>query len=106
MTVTLAQYEHAERELSTRDARLGLVVHAVVTAVVWAVLIPINVVVAPEFPWSAFVVFGMSVGLFFHWFGYRHADADIRRRQQEIENRVGNPGETASRQRGAQRYYV
>ena len=88
MTVTLEQYERAEREVSMREARIGLVVHAIVTAVVWAVLIPVNVIVAPEFPWSAFVVGGMAIGLFFHWFGYRHTAADVSRRQQQIEKRA------------------
>lgn len=88
MTVTLEQYEQAEREVTMHEARIGLVVHTIVTAVVWAVLIPINVIVAPEFPWSAFVVGGMSIGLFFHWFGYRRTEADLRRRQERIENRA------------------
>lgn len=55
----------------------------------WAALIPLNVIVAPEFPWSAFVVGGTAIGVFFHWFGYRHAERDIRRRQQRIEARAG-----------------
>jgi hypothetical protein len=88
MTVTLEQYERAEREVSLREAKVGLVVHAIVTAVVWAALIPVNIIVAPQFPWSAFVVGGMGIGLFFHWFGYRHAETDICRRQAEIETRA------------------
>ena len=88
MTVTLEQYELAERDVAMREARVGLVVHAIVTAVVWAALIPINIIVAPEFPWSAFVVAGMGIGLFFHWFGYRHAETDISRRQEQIESRA------------------
>jgi len=85
MTVTLEQYERAEREISMREARTGLIVHAIVTAAVWAVLIPINIIVAPEFPWVAFVVAGMGIGLFFHWFGYRRAETDLRNRQLRIE---------------------
>jgi hypothetical protein len=46
--------------------------------------------VAPGFPWSVFVVAGTGIGLFFHWFGYRHAEQDIRRRQQRIEQRAAN----------------
>ena len=88
MTVTLEQYERAERVVSMREARIGLIVHAIVTAVVWAALVPVNIIVAPEFPWSAFVVAGMGIGLFFHWFGYRHAEGDIRRRQEQIEARA------------------
>lgn len=88
MAVTLEQYELAEREVSLHEARIGLIVHTVVTVVVLGALIPVNVIVAPEFPWSAFVVLGMGVGLFFHWFGYRRADLDIRDRQQRIEERA------------------
>ena len=42
---------------------------------------------APQFPWSIFVVAGTGIGLFFHWFGYRHAGQDIRR-QTRIEERA------------------
>jgi hypothetical protein len=88
MTVTLEQYEQAELEVSMREARTGLTVHAVVTVLVWAALIPINIVVAPEFPWSALVVAGMAISLFFHWFGYRRAEADILARHVRIEARA------------------
>lgn len=88
MTVTLEQYERAEREISMREARVGLVVHALVTLIVWGVLVPVNIVVADEFPWSIFVVAGMGIGLFFHWFGYQRAETDIRRRQEHIEARA------------------
>jgi 2TM domain len=60
----------------------------VVTVLIWASAIPVNVVVTPQFPWSVFVVAGTGIGLFFHWFGYRHTDRDIRRRQQRIEARA------------------
>jgi hypothetical protein len=87
-TVTLQQYETAERELSLRESLTGLRVHAVVILLVWAAVIPINIIVAPGFPWSVFVVAGTAFGVFFHWFGYRHAERDIRRRQQRIEQRA------------------
>jgi 2TM domain len=87
-TITLEQYEAAEREVSLRETLIGLRIHALVIVLVWAALIPINIFVAPEFPWSAFVIAGTAIGLFFHWFGYRHAGQDIRRRQQRIEQRA------------------
>jgi hypothetical protein len=87
-TITLERYEAAERELSLREALTGLRVHAVVILLVWAMLIPINIILVPEFPWSAFVVAGTAIGVFFHWFGYRHAGQDIRCRQQRIEQRA------------------
>jgi len=48
-TVTLQQYETAERELSLRESLTGLRVHAVVILLVWAAVIPINIIVAPGF---------------------------------------------------------
>jgi hypothetical protein len=37
-------------------------VHAIVTVLTWPAVIPINVIVAPPFPWSIFVVVGSSLG--------------------------------------------
>jgi hypothetical protein len=85
LSITLDDYEKAEQQFRMRQERIGMTVHAVVTVLVWAILIPINVFVAPEFPWAIFVVAGMGIALFFHWSGYRHADDDIQRQQREIE---------------------
>jgi hypothetical protein len=87
-TVTLEQYQRTERELTLREARVGLRIHALVTALVWAVVIPINVLLAPEFPWSVFVVAGTGIGMVFHWFGYRRVGEDIRRHHAAIERRA------------------
>lgn len=87
-TITLEDYEKAEHQFRMRQERTGLLIHAVVTVLVWAVLIPINVFVAPQFPWAIFVVAGMGIALFFHWYGYRHADDDIQRQQKDIEERA------------------
>ncbi len=87
-TLTLERYEQAERELKMQDARVGMWWHAVVTLAVWAVIIPINIFVANEFPWSLFVIGGMAIGLFFHWFAYRRVQEDIRRQQAVVEARA------------------
>jgi 2TM domain len=87
-TIALEDYEAAEREFSMHEARNALRVHALVTVLIWAAVIPINVIVAPQFPWSIFVVAGTGIGLFFHWFGQRHPDQDIRRRRARIEERA------------------
>ena len=87
-TISLESYEAAEREFTMQHARIALRVHALVTVLIWAAVIPINVIVAPQFPWSIFVVAGTGIGLFCHWFGHRHAEEDIRRRQSRIEERA------------------
>ena len=86
--VTLREYEQAERELTLRDGRVGLVAHAVVTLVVWVVVTVVNVVATPGFPWALFVVGGTGIGLFFHWFGFHRAEIDLRRRQEKVEARA------------------
>ena len=63
--------------------------HAAITVLVCAAVIVINVVAAPEFPWSVFPVVGMVLGLFLHWwFGYRHVEEMIQRHQADIERRA------------------
>jgi hypothetical protein len=87
--VMLADYERAERLIAHEEARIGLMAHAIVTAIVSAALILINLTVAGEFPWSAFAVAGMAVGLAAHWwFGYRHLETDLAARQHKIEERA------------------
>ncbi|HEU4541717.1 MAG TPA: 2TM domain-containing protein [Jiangellaceae bacterium] len=88
-TVSLSDYQRAEREISIREARIGMWVHATVTVLVWGIVIAVNVVWAPEFPWSIFPVVGMAIGLFLHWwFGYRHLEEMIQRHQADIERRA------------------
>lgn len=88
--ITLQSYQHAERELAHGGARTGMVIHAVVTLVVSALLIVINVTLAAQFPWSAFPVGGMSIGLAAHWwFGYRNLDTELDAQQKRVEARAG-----------------
>jgi hypothetical protein len=69
--ITLHDYEEAERTMAHESATTGVVVHALITLWVGAGLIVINITLAPEFPWSAFAVGGMLIGLLAHWwFGY------------------------------------
>lgn len=87
--VTLEQYEAAERRLASREASRGIRVHGVITVAVIAVLVAVNIFLAPAFPWSAFAAAGMLVGLGFHWyFGVRRGDELLRRHQQEVETEV------------------
>lgn len=84
--LTLIQYEEAEREVARAEARRGLIIHAVITALVWAILIPVNVYIAPEFPWSAFAVAGMAIGLGVHYmFGVRLLERSIDAHQRKVE---------------------
>src|SRR4051794_22558520 len=65
--ITLHDYEQAEQLIAHEESRIGLIVHSIITVLVSALLILINVFVADEFPWSAFAVVGMTIGLAAHW---------------------------------------
>jgi len=85
--MSISDYQDAERALAHDEARRGFLVHAVITLVVWAIVIPINVFLADEFPWSAFVVAGMSIGLAVHYiFGVRLVDRSLTVHHLAVEN--------------------
>ena len=65
--ITLHDYETAQRAMAHESATTGVVVHGIITLLVSAGLIIINITLAPEFPWSAFAVGGMLIGLVAHW---------------------------------------
>lgn len=84
--ISLDAYEEAERKLARTEARRGVTVHAVITVLVSIALIAVNVSVAPAFPWSAFAVAGMALGLGFHfYFGSRHVDENVTEHQHTVE---------------------
>jgi hypothetical protein len=86
MDVTLRDYESAEEEVAKVEARRGIAIHAVITLIVCALLIAVNVFVAPEFPWSAFAVAGMLIGLGAHYeFGVRRLEQSLESHQREVE---------------------
>jgi hypothetical protein len=88
-TITLDNYQTAERVITREVARTGLTVHAIVTVLVSVLLVVINFTLADEFPWSAFAVAGMTIGLLAHWwFGYHNLDTDITARQHKVEERA------------------
>lgn len=87
--VTLEFYNAQEWNTAGREARRGVRIHAAVTVVVVLALVAVNVVVAPEFPWSVFPALGMSIGLWFHWyFGVRRGEEFMRHNQEDVEQKA------------------
>lgn len=87
--ITLERYEQAERDLAHDEARIGLTVHGIITALVSVGLVIINVTVAAEFPWSAFAVAGMVIGFAAHWwFGLHKLDVQLTGQQRKVEARA------------------
>ena len=84
--VTLELYKEEERRLAAREVRIGLRIHAIITALVIVALAVVNVFVASEFPWSAFPAAGMSIGVFAHWcFGVQPVAELARRHQDDVQ---------------------
>lgn len=89
--ITLQDYEQAERLIAHEEARVGLTAHAIITGFAAALLVVINLTVADEFPWSAFAVAGMTLGLAAHWwFGHRNLDTELAARQLKAEDRAAH----------------
>ena len=88
-TITLHDYESAERAMAHENASTGVVVHGIITLLVAAGLVITNITLAPEFPWSAFAVGGMLIGLLAHWwFGFVKLDDQLTRQQERTEARA------------------
>jgi hypothetical protein len=89
--ITLHEYEAAERAMMHETATEGLTVHGMITLLVGAGLIAINVTLASEFPWSAFAVGGMLIGLLAHWWlGYVKLNSQLLNKQQKTESRAAS----------------
>jgi len=87
--ITVTDYEEAERLMAAAEARRGILVHATITLLVAVALVVVNVVVAPQFPWSPFPVVGMSIGLLAHYvFGVRRLEPSMREHQRAVERRA------------------
>jgi hypothetical protein len=90
--MTVEQYEEAEFQIETANARRGFLLHAAIYVVVQAALITINLVVAPEFIWFPFPLVGWGFGLTMHYlFGFRWVGREIQRRQRLVEERALRP---------------
>ncbi|HZS15283.1 MAG TPA: 2TM domain-containing protein [Candidatus Dormibacteraeota bacterium] len=85
-TITVREYEAAEKDLEAAGSRRGIAIHAAITVAVSVALVVINVVVASQFPWSPFPVVGMGIGLLVHYlFGVRWLERSVEGHQREIE---------------------
>lgn len=82
---TLTAYQAAERDISVREARSGIRVHATIYAIVIPILATVNLVAVPEFLWFFFPMLGWGLGLTLHYFlGYRRAGEQVARHQAQV----------------------
>jgi Flp pilus assembly protein TadB len=62
-------------------ARRKVKVYAVLMVLLWAAVIPVNVIVARQNPWAVFVIAGTGAALLIYWLRYRKAVRELRRYQ-------------------------
>ncbi len=89
LEITLQDYEQAERVMAHEGARVGVIVHGIITVLVSALLLVLNLTVAQGFPWSAFAIAAMAIGFCTHWwFGYHDLETHLTTQQQKTEARA------------------
>jgi hypothetical protein len=69
--ITQTKIEQTSLEQETKEASKGFKVHAGVTMAVSSLLVAINMLTVPQFPWFVFPTVGMSIGIVIHYLGIR-----------------------------------
>ena len=69
--ITQTKIEQTPIEQETKEANKGFKIHVGVTVAVSSLLVTINMLTVPQFPWFAFPTIGMSIGVIAHYFGMR-----------------------------------
>ncbi|HTK08689.1 MAG TPA: 2TM domain-containing protein [Ktedonobacteraceae bacterium] len=67
-TFTITEFEKAERELRTTESQLHFFLHMAFFIVINVILILLNQVVLPMYPWSIFPLVVWGIGLLVHYF--------------------------------------
>jgi uncharacterized membrane protein YhaH (DUF805 family) len=76
--VSLEDYQKAYREVRKRHERLGFMVNLSFYLLVNILLITVNLLLAPEFPWAIFPIVFWGLGVIFHYnFGVRRLDRKL-----------------------------
>ena len=69
--ISQTKIEQTPIEQEKKEATKGFKVHLGVTVAVSSLLVTINMLTVPQFPWFVFPTVGMSVGVIVHYFGIR-----------------------------------
>ena len=69
--ITQTKIEQTPLEQESKEASKGFKIHAGVTVAVSSLLVAINMLTVPQFPWFVFPTCGMSIGVIIHYLGIR-----------------------------------
>ena len=86
---TIKEYERAEAELRIRKRHANFYIHAVLYVLINALLIIINVVFLPAYPWCLIPLVLWSIGLLAHYFeAFVWITNDIQTWEAKVEYRA------------------
>jgi hypothetical protein len=84
--ITLAQYQKANRELRHKEAKKGFMANFGAYILVNAVLVTVNILLVPVFPWAIFPLLGWGIGVTMHYtFGVKRLDKSLTVEEDKIE---------------------
>ena len=69
--ITQTKIETNSLEQEAKEASKGFKIHLGVTVAVSGLLVTINMLTVPQFPWFLFPTCGMSIGVIIHYLGVR-----------------------------------
>jgi hypothetical protein len=86
-SVTLANYQNANRKMRTGQAKIGFMAHLTAYIGVNTLLITINLLFVPAFYWFVFPLIGWGIGVTMHYtFGVRRLEAQLKAEEAKIEH--------------------
>jgi hypothetical protein len=65
--ITQTKIEQTPLEQQSKEAAKGFKIHLGVTVAVSSLLVTINMLTVPQFPWFVFPTVGMSIGVIIHY---------------------------------------
>jgi hypothetical protein len=80
--ITQTKIEINSLEQEVIEAIKGFKVHAGVTVAVSGLLVAINILTVPQFPWFLFPACGMSIGVIVHYLGIRSLSKKVQTERQ------------------------
>ncbi len=88
--ITLAQYKKAYREIKTKEGKIGFFINFTAYVIVNSLLITINLLLVPQFPWFVFSLVGWGIGLTFHYvFGVHLINKTLDAEEAHVERVAG-----------------
>ena len=86
-SVTLTDYQKANRKMKMGQAKIGFTIHFTVYALVNTLLITINLLFVPEFFWFVFPLIGWGIGVTCNYiFGVQRFEAQLKAEEAKIEH--------------------